>query len=114
MNDGQATSSSLTIACFRGKGAIPPPGRSAVLYVDGSRKAVFSLEKDRTESIGTRNGRVVMAIEKGAARVLSSTCRHQVCLASPPASLSGERIICAPNHFLLEIEGSRFVDTVTG
>jgi len=114
MNDSQATSSTLTIGSFRGKKVSPPPGRSVALYIDGARKAVFSLEKDRLKSIDTRNGRVVMAIEKGAARVLSSTCRHQICLASPPASLAGERIICAPNHFLLEIEGSHFVDTVTG
>ena len=29
---------------------------------------------------------------------------------APPVSLAGERIICAPNHFLLEIHGSRSID----
>ena len=114
MNDGHATSSCLTIASFRGKRMSPPPGRSVVLYAEGARKAVLSLEKDRMKSISTRNGQVVVAVEKGAARVVSSTCRHKICLASPAAYLAGERIICAPNHFHLEIEGSHFVDTVTG
>ncbi len=33
---------------------------------------------------------------------------------TPPVFLAGERIICAPNHFLLEIHGSHSIDTVIG
>ena len=43
-----------------------------------------------------------------------SCCRNKICVATAPVALAGERIICAPNHFLLEIEGTPFVDTVIG
>jgi hypothetical protein len=53
-------------------------------------------------------------VESGSARVVESPCLHQICRNTPPISLSGERVICAPHHFLLEIQGPSGLDTVIG
>jgi hypothetical protein len=47
-------------------------------------------------------------------RVVESPCRHQICRCTPPILVPGERIICAPNHLFLEIQGAPGLDTVIG
>jgi hypothetical protein len=114
MNSQEARSACLTVAAFRQSPFVSAPGRSVTVYADGKIRQSFSLGKNQRQRFTTRNGEVVVGIEGGRARVLASTCRHKICLSSPPAFLAGERIVCAPNKFLVEVEGSRFVDTVTG
>ncbi|MGD8534841.1 MAG: NusG domain II-containing protein, partial [Candidatus Aminicenantes bacterium] len=43
-----------------------------------------------------------------------ASCHQKICLSHPPVSQAGERVICAPNNFLLEIQGTGLVDTVIG
>lgn len=114
MNSQGTPSTCLTVASFHRQRRQSVPGKSVAIYADGKRRESLSLGKSKTRKFTTANGEVLVGIEGGRARVLASTCRHKICLCSPPAYLSGERIVCAPNHFLLEIEGFRFVDTVTG
>jgi hypothetical protein len=114
MNSRGETSICLTVASFEERPFTSIPGQSVAIYADGRKRESFSLRKNQMRQFTTRNGQVVIGIEGGRARVLSSTCRHKICLSSPPAFLAGERIVCAPNQFLLEIEGPRFVDTITG
>jgi len=114
MNRQGAASTCLTIASFEEHRFPEAPGKAVAVYADGKRRESLSLDANLMRRYTTRNGEVVIEIEKGRARVLASTCRHKICLSSPPACLAGERIVCAPNQFLLAIEGRRFVDTVTG
>jgi hypothetical protein len=114
MNSRGARSACLTVASFRRHPLSERPGRSVAVYADGKRMPSFSLGRDARHRFATRTGEVVIGIEAGRARVLASTCRHKICLASAPVFLAGERIVCAPNRFLLEIEGPRIVDIVTG
>ena len=114
MNSHGAPSTCLTVASFRGHPSASVPGKLVAIYADGKRRESLALGKNQMRKFATPNGEVIVGIEGGGARVLTSTCRHKICLFSPPAYLSGERIVCAPNHFLLEIEGYRFVDTITG
>jgi len=114
INASGALSSCLTVASFELPHRNQTPGKAVAVYADGKKQASLPLNRNRVKAFDTRTGRVVVGIEAGRARVLSSTCRHQVCLASPPVSLAGERVVCAPRHFLLEVEGPRLVDTVTG
>jgi hypothetical protein len=113
MAQNQAPSLSLTVAAL----TRPGPGSNAeefvTVYMNGQRKEVFSLEKNHKRSYAARLGHITVQITNGSARVLNSSCRHKICLYSPPVSRSGERIICAPNFFLLEVQGNT-VDTVIG
>jgi len=113
MAQNQAPSLSLTVAALTRPGTGSNAGELVTVYMNGQRKEAFSLEEDQKRSYAARLGRITVQITKGNARVLNSSCRHKICLYSPPVSQSGERIICAPNHFLLEVRGNT-VDTVIG
>ncbi len=113
MNQKGKASSSLTVASFK-KVLLLQPGTKASIYIEGRKKHSLSLKHEFSKTFLTREGQVTVAIEKGKVFVQNSSCPNKICLFSSPASLVGERIICAPNHFLLEIEGPRFIDTAIG
>jgi len=107
-------SSGLTIVGFKQTTKGTSRGRAVTLFQNGSRLAQLPLSGRRTEVLPARLGNVTLRIEDGRAWISESSCRHQICRLSPPVSLTGERIICAPNHFLLEVHGDGSVDTVIG
>lgn len=107
-------SSLLTVASFKQKNISFRSGQYASIYKDGRKIDRISLKKKTSRIYATDKGRVAVRIEDGEAWVSKSSCRHKICCFSPPVFLAGERIICAPNHFLLEIDGSPLVDTSLG
>jgi hypothetical protein len=113
MNKSQQTSS-LTIASFRSKHSPPISGEYVSIYQDGRKVEMISLRKDVTKSYKARRGEITLRVKNGKAWVSESPCRQKICLHSPPVSMAGERIICAPNHFLLKIKGSPYIDTSIG
>jgi hypothetical protein len=113
MAQNHAHSLSLTVASLTRQGSSRDAGEIVTVYMNGHKKEAFSLKNNLQRSYDAHLGRITVQITKGSARVMGSSCRHKICLYSPPVSLSGERIICAPNHFLLEVRGNT-VDTVIG
>lgn len=107
-------SASLTMASLTNSQQILSKGKSVILFKDGRKVESLSIDRNTTRAFHTANGKISVRIEDGAARVIESSCRHKICLMTPPASLAGERIICAPNHFLLEVSGGSSIDTVLG
>ena len=114
LNNQNPPSSGLTVVGFKQATAGMSPGSSVILFQSGSRIAQLPLSGQRTEILPARLGNVTLRIENSRAWISESSCRHQICRLSPPVSLTGERIICAPNHFLLEVQGDGSVDTVIG
>lgn len=114
MNGNHEPSSCLTIATFTKTTPVQNAGQFVSMYRNGQKIRTISLEKNMGQSFKTRGGRITAQIENGKVWVTESSCRHKICLYSPPVSLPGERIICAPNHFLLEIERSNSIDTIIG
>lgn len=107
-------SSLLTIASVKSNPSTLAAGETAALYKDGRRVRNLPLHLDCSKSFGTTGGRITVTIEKGKAWVAESSCRHKICVHCPPVSHPGERIICAPSRFLLEINGPGPVDTIIG
>jgi len=114
MAAGGQNSLLLTTVSFRDAQAAAQKGRQAAIYRNGRLVARLPLDKNDKKSLETGKGLLTVAVEGGTARVDQSCCRNKICVATAPVALAGERIICAPNHFLLEIEGTPFVDTVIG
>jgi hypothetical protein len=114
MGQSSQTSASLTIAGFRPEPRLGTPGRFAAAYRDGRLRERFPLDRAGDVSFPTRGGVLVVRVERGAARIVHSPCRHQICRYTPPISKAGERVVCAPSHFLLEIQGPAGLDTVIG
>jgi hypothetical protein len=114
MNKKNPPSSCLTVASLQTKQTANVLGNSARFCLDGRVIEEVSLKKDRVKTFRAKNGNVNVKIEQGKVSVLSSSCRHKICCSVSPICFTGERIVCAPNHFLLEIKGPRLVDTVIG
>lgn len=114
MNRRGGRSSCLTKASISQPRPSLSPGRNAAVFIDGRKVDSLSLDRDQERRYRTPRGEILIAVGAGRAEVLASSCRHKICQSSAPAFRTGERIVCAPNHFLLTIDGPRFVDTVTG
>jgi len=114
MNNHHASSSGLTTVYFKEKRDRIQPGSLASIYIDGTEIEKLRLNKNAVRSFQSEKGRITVAVQNGKAWVSDSSCHHKICLSLPPVSQAGERLICAPNNFLLEIQGSGLVDTVIG
>lgn len=114
MNRNNNPSSFLTIVSFKEAKTSIRSGKHVSVYKDGRKVDTIFLKKKTLRSYTTERGKVSVRVEDGKAWVSESSCSHKICCLSPPVFIAGERIICAPNHFLLEIEGSAFIDTSIG
>jgi hypothetical protein len=108
----QPPSRQLTTISFMPQNA--GSGKSAVVYHHGRRMAILPLNQRLTTSFPVGSGRIIVKVNHGKAWVEDSPCSQKICRHAAPICLAGERIICAPNRFLLEIEGRGGVDTVLG
>ena len=114
MNKNGTPSSSLTTATFKKRQSNFLPGSFADILIGGRRAERISLKKNFSKLFRTQKGNIAVMVKGGKAWVSDSSCRHKICVYSSPVSISGERIICAPNHFLLEIKGPHSIDTSIG
>jgi len=114
MYNHHASSSWLTTVSFKAKRDLIQPGSFASIYIYGKEVERLRLIKNAVRSFQSKKGRITVAVQNGKAWVSGSSCHHKICLSLPPVSHAGERIICVPNNFLLEIQGSGIVDTVIG
>ncbi len=114
LNEHNPSTSGLTIVGFKQAKKREAQGQAVILFQNGRQIERVPLKGQKTEVLPGRLGDITLRIENGRAWISESSCRHQICRLSPPVSLTGERIICAPNHFLLEVQGGGSVDTVIG
>ncbi|MCX7974986.1 MAG: NusG domain II-containing protein [Candidatus Aminicenantes bacterium] len=108
------TTTALTIFSLSPPMVKPQLGNNIALRVEGKVIERLPLNQSISRVIDTGFGRVAFRVENGQAWVEKSTCRQRVCLASSPIKYVNERIICAPNHFLIEVEGRTWLDAVIG
>ncbi len=113
MNENHKPSSCLTVASLKNRKSDRAAGEYLLIYRDGRRIEKVSLNENFSASFRSNRGKIKISTKDGKAWVSESSCRHKICLYSFPISLAGERIICAPNHFLLELQGHS-LDTVIG
>jgi len=114
MNESHHPSSCLTVATFKKRRPFISSGEFVSIYCVGRRIERFSLKENISRSFRLNRGKIEVRVKGGKAWVSNSSCRQKICLYSSPVSLAGERIICAPNHFLLEIQGGHSIDTAIG
>lgn len=106
--------SGVTVASFaagRGKNA---GGTTARVSMDGRFLDRLSLDVDGGRTYSGPAGRIGIRFGEGSLWIEHAECRHRICALTPPASRAGDRILCAPNRFLAEVEGRRTWDTVIG
>jgi len=114
LNKNHNPVSSMTITSSKNSYRTLSEGKAVSIYTDGVKTERLPLKKDFTRTFQTKNGHITVQVENGSASILESSCKHKICLSTPPITRAGERIICVPNHFLLEIEAENSIDTVIG
>ncbi len=113
MNRNRLFSSLLTVVSFTEKPSLYK-GKFISVYQNGHKIDTLSLDNTVLKPYITAKGPIMVRIKDCRAEVIESSCPQRICCFSPPISLAGERIICAPNHFLLEVESTPLVDTAIG
>jgi len=106
-------SSCLTIASFRGS-KHRYTGKSLSVFSQGQKIDSLALDRNKTKLYKGKEGEIAVSVNNGKAWINESSCRHKICCLTPPISYAGERIICAPNRLLIEIDRSDLVDTSIG
>jgi len=114
MNEKRPPSSCLTIATLQTRQTSSAPGTFVRIYHNGQVVEEASLKKDRVQTFWAERGKVTVKIEQWKVFVPFSSCRHKICCSVPASSFAGDRIVCAPNHFLLEVQGPGSIDTIIG
>lgn len=82
-------------------------GGTAVVYIDGEKKAEFPLDKDAEQTFTTKYGTNTIKIKNGEASMESADCPDKICVNHKPISKENESIICLPHKFVMEIEGGQ-------
>ena len=107
-------SSVLTSAVFPSPRSDRASGSRVSVLINGQRKESLRLDRDIVRTYESAGGFVTVRVSDGRARVEDSSCRQRICVCSGPVSAAGERVICAPGRFVLEVEGRGRVDTAIG
>lgn len=90
------------------------PGASAVITTPTETRTL-PLNVDTTCTLHGRDDRVVViAVENGRARFVSSDCPDHLCVNSGWLSQAGQSAACLPAGVVLRITGDGGVDAVTG
>lgn len=114
MQKSNSLASLMTRATWKNRLAFSTAGHSLAVFFKGKKIEIFPLQ-DNFENTFRLEGRdIVVSVDSGKAKVLASSCQQKICVHSSPISLVGERILCVPNRFYIEVEGFRFFDTVIG
>jgi hypothetical protein len=94
----------VVLTVFAALGAYGGTGREFLIRGPGE-SWVFPQKAEETVSVSGPLGDTVVVLRDGRARVLSSPCANQTCVAAGEIRLHGEWIACLPNRILVTVEG---------
>lgn len=80
-------------------------GKPSVVVSAGEHEWIYPLDGERSLDVAGPLGTTVVAVADGAARILSSPCPNQTCVASGARALPGQWLACLPNKVFVRIEG---------
>jgi hypothetical protein len=98
---------SLGLTIFCGFAVYAAPQERAGVVIKGSdRSWIFPPEAEEKILVPGPIGETVIEISGGRARVLSSPCENQTCVAAGQIHRQGEWTACLPNKVFISIEGN--------
>jgi hypothetical protein len=85
------------------------------IYRDSQKIARYPLSSPKEITVQGKEGSVTISIHDGSVRVVRADCPRQICVHAGAIRRSGQQIVCAPNHILLELETSsgKDLDAIT-
>ena len=86
-------------------------GSFAVVTVNGSETARYSLSEDAEIRLESENGGFnILVIKNGKADITEASCPDHVCVDQRAISKTGEAITCLPNKTVITVEGKDEAD----
>ena len=81
-------------------------GSFAVVTVNGSETARYSLSEDAEIRLESENGGFnILVIKNGKADITEASCPDHVCVDQRSISKTGEAITCLPNKTVITVDG---------
>ena len=97
----------ITLTILAGLRIYGNRGEKPRLVIEGTTgRWIYPLDRDATVSIAGPLGDTVVEIKDGKARVKSSPCPNQTCVAAPGISQQGEWNACLPNEVIIRVESA--------
>jgi hypothetical protein len=79
-------------------------GPGEVLIRTDKGSWVYPLDRDRTLTLDSATGPIIIIIADSRVRVAEAHCPEKLCVASQPISRPGESITCLPGRIMITIE----------
>jgi hypothetical protein len=114
MRKGALLSSCLTIASFGPPKTSRAPGSTINVVHNGKKIEGLNLKDHTSRAFSVEGGSISIRIDGGRAWIERAPCDHKICASTSPVSFPGERILCAPCRFFIEVTGNRVFDTLIG
>jgi hypothetical protein len=82
--------------------------KEAVIYKDGViiERVSLATSEERRLDLAPHGVAMVLAVRHGRVRVLSSSCRQQICVRKGWVAHAHDPIICIPNKITIEVTGT--------
>ncbi|MGP1570240.1 MAG: NusG domain II-containing protein [Eubacteriales bacterium] len=78
-------------------------GGTLEVSVDGKHYGSYPLFIERKVKIKNGNCINIFEIKDGQVKMISASCKNQLCVKSRPISRTAQNIVCLPNHVMLRI-----------
>lgn len=88
-------------------------GTHVKISVAGEVYGTYSLDEDRTITIGKYKNYNKVVIKNGKVFMSDADCPNKICVKHSPINSTGENIVCLPNKVLIEIVGGEKYDAVS-
>jgi hypothetical protein len=81
------------------------PAPASLVVSSGSNEWIYPLSEERTIEVQGPIGITSIRIKDGQARIMSSPCTNQTCVASAAVTHKGDWSACLPNGIFIRAEG---------
>lgn len=104
-----AVVASFSIASYS-SARVEPSGLTAVVHAAHGETYRLPLDTDTVVIVETDLGTNEVTVENARIRVTQSDCKNHDCMRQGAIYTPGQRIICLPHEFYIEIVGARAAD----
>lgn len=104
-----AVVASFSIASYS-SARVEPSGLTAVVHAAHGETYRLPLDTDTVVVVETDLGMNEVTVENARIRVTQSDCKNHDCMRQGAIYTPGQRIICLPHEFYIEIVGARATD----
>ena len=80
-------------------------GSQIIVWADGTQWGIYQLNQEQEIEIKTENGRNILRIQDGKAKMTEADCPDGLCIRQREIDKIGESIICLPHRIVVEVIG---------